>query len=390
MSCDIDYLDASYKGVAFRIKESKDTFGRRGESYDYPNSETPGYLDLGRKTRKYTVTGYAYGDDHLSQSSAMIAASESRAPGVLVHPLFGAVLVACVSLQVGVGYIEKKRISTYEFEFIEPGLDIGSAVPLGSFVDGLLNSFSRITDILSNSVDAAFSVPSGLLPLAVSEAQRTAFSISSGLAGIDDSRFYSAFGALERVSSLEVVARSERFGKLFQSSLSDISEAGPKVLGPRATYDRLIQISDQFRSPVPAIFGLERPLNALYGSTRIGAVANAVLVTRRIEYKTLFDAMRDLDKMIKILDGEAQVAVRLGEDVLYSEILGLRARTIEDMIRTNIGKPGVIFRKRSGQLPSLVLAYEVYADASRAQELEQYNPGFSPWALGEQYWSAAR
>src|SRR5262249_42565684 len=90
------YYIARWKGEEFFVDTSADEFGRRGDVYEYPLSDYVGYVDLGRKARRFKLEGYLIGTDQLERAERIVDAAENPRPGILHHPLFGSQLVACV------------------------------------------------------------------------------------------------------------------------------------------------------------------------------------------------------------------------------------------------------------------------------------------------------
>src|SRR5262245_20532788 len=113
------YLPASWKGVPFSVESSSDQFGRRGDSYEYPLSNDVGYKDLGRKARRFKVEGYLIGSDQVLKTNLMKFAAESSEPGLLVHPMYGPQIVACVTLTANADYKKDKKRTRLSFEFLE-------------------------------------------------------------------------------------------------------------------------------------------------------------------------------------------------------------------------------------------------------------------------------
>src|SRR5262245_46375903 len=113
------YLPASWKFIPFHVDTSSDTFGRRGDLYEYPLSDSTGFKDLGRKARRFKVEGYLIGSTQVLQTNLMAIAAESPQPGLLVHPMYGPQLVTCVSLQTNADYRKDKKRTKLVFEFLE-------------------------------------------------------------------------------------------------------------------------------------------------------------------------------------------------------------------------------------------------------------------------------
>lgn len=87
---------ASFRGVPFGVLGSDGKFGRRVALHQYPNRDKPYVEDMGRSTRKISLTGFLIenslvygGGGVLSQRDAMVAAAETAGKGTLVHPTLG-------------------------------------------------------------------------------------------------------------------------------------------------------------------------------------------------------------------------------------------------------------------------------------------------------------
>jgi prophage DNA circulation protein len=91
---------ASFRGVTFKIRDHNSTHGRRIIDHEFPNSDKPYTENLGRKQRKFSITGYLIGDDYMAQRDKVIDACEADGPGYLVHPYLGQKTVECPELTV--------------------------------------------------------------------------------------------------------------------------------------------------------------------------------------------------------------------------------------------------------------------------------------------------
>lgn len=409
MPGDINYLPASYKGVPFTIEESDDTVGRRGKSYEFPERDTPDYLDLGKKAITYSLTGYVYGDTHLLQANAMAAACQSFGPGPLVHPTFGVVQVACVSLKIKTSYKEKKRRTEFTFEFIEAGSylgGVGSGIPLLDYALSVWPAF--LTTMIAYS-DNQLGQLSDRPETITSEFSRLVTSVHDELAGSDLTKSGPVFARLETSAGDYSTLKTASFASLMNdgmnavrlystdafSRLVNVATAATITVGTTLVPDSNASIgfSPNFAALVPGYdpeSGLVREaLNSMYMVTRLMALGNAGLASRKKKYATLFEAISDLDVILKGFDQETQILSQMGSNEEYAAAAKLRAAIIADMIKNNIGLPGIIFRQMGRQLPSLVMAYELYGDAKRAEELEKYNANFSAFALGPDLWGAS-
>lgn len=83
---------ASYKGVSFEVTSSSISAGRRVVLHEYPFRDEPFAEDLGRRARTISIEAFIFGSDARRQSERLIAAIEAKGQGTLVHPLYGSMV----------------------------------------------------------------------------------------------------------------------------------------------------------------------------------------------------------------------------------------------------------------------------------------------------------
>lgn len=88
---------ASYKGIAFEVTSSTITAGRRVVLHEYPFRDLPFAEDLGRKARTVAIDAFIFGDNARQQSERLMAAIEAQGAGTLVHPLYGS--MTCIATE---------------------------------------------------------------------------------------------------------------------------------------------------------------------------------------------------------------------------------------------------------------------------------------------------
>ncbi|MGQ6394718.1 DNA circularization protein [Serratia sp. IR-2025] len=112
---------ASFRGVPFSVESDEGTFGRRVQTHEYPNRDNPYTEDLGRATRRFTISAYLIGDDYIDQRDRLIAAVDTPGPGTLVHPNYGEMAI-CVDGEVRVSHSNNEgRMCRISFSFVEAG-----------------------------------------------------------------------------------------------------------------------------------------------------------------------------------------------------------------------------------------------------------------------------
>lgn len=359
------YLPASYKGVPFEAVSTSDTFGRRGAEYEYPLGEDTAYKDLGRKIRKYKVEGRIVSGVHGLVSNAMTLAVETPGPGLLVHPIFGPVMVACTSLTVGIEYIEKKRYTKLEFEFVEANasmapFSIGFAVSAIVTIVSLAVAASRRRAPWRNSPGAS----AGALAVSTGLARQVAPAVEEG--------------SLDVIDMLNRGLRTATVYDDFDRTLDPIVAGTAQV---RILHEDAMARLRQFNATVVEQVTRHPDIESLSVSARLSLVGDFALTSMQYPYPNLALAVNDLDFVMQVYDEEEQVAASKGDDVLVNAITAARAQASAAILAQNIQLPGIVTYDARGQWPSLVAAQNIYQDGSRFTELESHNPNGNPFFM---------
>lgn len=86
---------ATFRGVAFHVRDQERSGGRSVVVHEFPFSEQPPYTqDTGIKGRSFRVEGYVIGDDYRDRLNALLSALERPGTGQLNHPYLGLRTVA--------------------------------------------------------------------------------------------------------------------------------------------------------------------------------------------------------------------------------------------------------------------------------------------------------
>ncbi len=117
-------VQASFRGAQFKIEVGGQAGGRRNVTHEFPERDTPFTEDMGRRARRYPITGYIVCGpllaDYRPGRDALIAMCEMSGPGTLVHPTLGTMQVCCDTYAVSETR-ERGGIATFEMVFVEAG-----------------------------------------------------------------------------------------------------------------------------------------------------------------------------------------------------------------------------------------------------------------------------
>jgi prophage DNA circulation protein len=114
---------ASLDGVVFHVDINARSGGRRNALHEFPKKDAPYDEDMGRRARKFPVTGYIIGPDYTSGRDDMLSVLEAEGPHQLVLPT--ALNADVQSVNVDTYSMTERRerggIVEFDINFVEAG-----------------------------------------------------------------------------------------------------------------------------------------------------------------------------------------------------------------------------------------------------------------------------
>lgn len=396
-------VTATFRGVPFRTTNAELGVGRRGIVNEYPLRDDPYFDDVGRSARRYRIDGFVIGPDYLEQRDALIEAFETKGPGELVHPRYGAVWVALPEPVQIRESPEEGGMARFSAMFVEdsdnrqPDAESDTAADIEATTEALDDAAGEAfvaqldvsgPEILSDLVGDAVSLDvSALTDIA------SLYSDSLSLGGILSSAANIVSDVLDLVRvplelvsalrelhmDLAVSTRADDPPSGILSSLRDYSIGQRASIAAPATQDTQASAamrSTQSRTVInSAAFGALQRRLAITTQARILAIA----ITDQV-VPTAQQAVAWRDQLVEQIDAELE---QTDPDVNTATSLArLRAAVVRD-----VAERAELLRQRSAYtpvavLPALVLAHRIYQDARRADELVERNgvrhPAFVP------------
>ncbi len=89
MSWKDNLQDAKFRGVTFDCQRIRDDVDRATAEYSYPYIDGDDVDDLGRRSRKVSMTAIFFGDDYESRLQNFMTALDTAGSAELIHPVFG-------------------------------------------------------------------------------------------------------------------------------------------------------------------------------------------------------------------------------------------------------------------------------------------------------------
>lgn len=401
------YLPASWKGVPFNVEQSADEFGRRGDLYEYPLSEDVGYKDLGRKARRFRIQGYLIGSAQVALTNAMARAAESREPGMLVHPIYGTQMCACITLTTTADYRKDKKRTKLAFDFVE------ATASMAPYMFG--GSPTQIFDLGSSAVDAstanavweplggntqfAGDVQNNLSTYVAPATDEASFDaidyLNNGTLTVPTNLPSGAFSAsslraLRNVAAEPTTVSSGGTGFPTFASAFDPINYGTATI--RRIHDDTLRRLREFNKYVVdrGRQATNASAQALIVSTRLAMIRDYAVKASETTYPTIKDALDDLDFVMKVYDEEEAAVTARCDDPAITAIRRARAASASQILAANITLPGIVEINVDGVWPSLVAAHKYHRDGSKYLMVEQYNPQMSPFWIGRDIVTPAR
>ncbi|WBT59334.1 DNA circularization protein [Kosakonia oryzendophytica] len=145
-------VDASFRGVAFKVESEDAGVGRRVETHEFPNRDKPYTEDLGKVSFRPNISAYVIGEDCYDQRDRLIEALNKPGPGTLIHPSYGEVKV-CVDGEARVSTSASDgRMVRFDLRFVEAG-ELSYPTSGAATAQNLTTSCSALDDCISNNFD---------------------------------------------------------------------------------------------------------------------------------------------------------------------------------------------------------------------------------------------
>lgn len=371
---------ASFGGVLFHVRESELSGGRRAAVHEYPLRDRPFVEDLGREARRITVEGYLVGDDFATRREELAGRFEASPPRsgkpgrILVLPTLGAIKVHCASFRFR-DSTEEGRMARFSAEFVEVGEDLFPA--RGTNPAGAADGAAEAATAAASSEASAGMTTAGVVEEARAGVADVAVELTRRLRRLDvfsgPARDVAALeDALTQLAQqAELLAASPaNFAARVLETLDEVLAAASTPLGALEAYRALFEFPpfDPQGSGLQAETAAENRRLAVE-LVRVGAVAGAARAAARASFETLEDAQAVRDELSGEIDS---LAGEVGDE-LGGELEDLRAvigRTVPPPAQD---LPSLRTVTLAATLPALVVAFSLYQDEGRDEEIVRRN-----------------
>ncbi len=401
-----NYRAATFRGVGFFVATADSSHGRRQAVHETAQRDIPYTEDLGRKSREFGITGYLLGKEYDVAREELIKACEQAGPGVLVHPYRGEMTVVCRGLTVSESS-EEGGMCTVSMTFLEAGeasypsakIDNVNAISekAGAVTEAGKESF--VSDFLTKGypsfvAEAATSQIKGLSDFLSSPE----FIVSSDIQAVSD--YYDKVKTIGS-DAFDLIQQPFEFADQVVDAISSIRSAfGGSAFGMLTSlYNQYFSndgsSSSSSSNSTPSRQQVVTNTNAVAGLVRHAAISQAAVaavVTQTTEVVSN-GGTKTTSAPMKYDSYEAAIAVRTeladsldqesettNSDLVYVAVTDLRTAVVQAVPDSEQDLPRLATFSPRQTLPSLVVAYQLYGDAARAEDIVKRNdprrPGF--------------
>lgn len=377
---------ASFRGVPFDVEGGDLSGGRRVQTHEYPGRDKPYTEDLGRGVRRLSVEAFLVGDDYMARRDRLLAALEEGGSGELVHPWHGRMTV-CVDGDSGFRVRHASREGRYcaiTISFVEAGELAFPAASASTRSQSLLAADALRTASIDDFI-ASFSLD-GIPAFGVTDAVSSATSMLNKL----DGALLSLGGVLKSPASLigDMTALlyapqtfAQRLYGLFNTGASFLSLGDRRDMQrTQATVGAVGQFHATTRSTstTPTRTRMYDNRDALSALVRRALLVQSSGMAATVPVRVYDDGAALRTGLTDALEAESYTA----NDTVYPALQSMRVKAHADLtarLRDSARLRDVTPREVT---PALVLAYDLYEDPAREEEIVARNklrhPGFVP------------
>lgn len=402
MSWKDDLLPASFRRVDFYYRDVDMSGGRNVAEHEFALRDDGATEDMGRKLRHYRVSAYLIGDDYLDSRYALLSALETAGTGTLVHPFDGPLSVKCIGFTLHESD-DEGGICYFDIDFVEDG-----AVPSpSSSVSTSTAASSAATSAQSAASDtflSTYSLSSYGAMISSYAKKNTTLLTSDCKSVIDGLSIVADSAAALKTAAAQIEATYLSVGSLAESVTGYFTSWGDAIID--GLPDGSVDETTNSRGGQPigdpsyglAAMAAWSDTESITGTTawqqqaasnnsaltvlvQSCAVAQLARVYAATEFAGSVDAETARDQLTEFITALAVSAADNGDDAAYLAWMALLQASTDDLTTRGKQLPDVVTITTSESLPALVLAQQLYADASRAGEIISRNSAPHPLFL---------
>jgi len=383
---------SSYRGVPFVTGRSALLAGKRVQVHEYLGRDEAFVEELGAAARAFSLECYVHGPDYLLQASLLEDALQTPGAGLFVDTYRGELTVVAVRYTVEQGSVTPGGgIAQFSIEFVETALNtFPTATPrTGAVVttaadqasSAAAGSFERVFSVLD---EVQWVVEDAETVVEMTAGAIAVLSVALPAGGTDLATFVQHLGRMASTAKDLVTEPGSLASNVLEAMSRLASLAGPAS----AMLDALERAGKYGAELIPvdettqARAAQARNRAAQVHIVRRAAALEAAKVSARAAFASYEDAVALRDRVVSLIDDQAESAGELGDDEAFRAMRNLATAVIQDITARGAQLARLTTFTPPATMPALVISDRLYGDTTRADEIIARNriahPGFVP------------
>ena len=384
--------ECSFRGVNFLITSAEDKGGRNIKNIEGSYDKSPSTEDTGRKLRDYSMSAFIVGDDCWEKSEKLRKACEDIGYGELVHPILGILIVRCVSFARS---LEKKGIVKISLTFIERGDEnIGPIITQNP--TAILNEKVTISDAVNlETFSSSFELPkipkaaeavadvakgyAEALKSAIEQVNNTVLTVSDAVNDISSigDEIVSTIALLDDVvnNTLSLLSTPAVFASKIQVATSLFRKVVSKTVDGlhivKKTADTGVDLS-KINTATPAGQSQLESMQRVIAFSKADALNSQASILPEVTFNNKDEVREYIDDFNDQADEILDTATLLSSDFMnsISDVVASAGKYTNDVVANAAELTSVNLKETE---PAVVLAYDLYQDVSRTDEILSTN-----------------
>jgi len=372
---------ASFRGVTFSVEGHELEGGKRVVPHRFPFRPKAVVEDLGQVEDQYEINAFLVGDDYPTRRDRLLAALAEDGAGELVHPYHGTKRVVAARWRL-VERSSERRVCRILMTFVEAS-ELTSPVAIADPAASTRVDAEILRDVAGDAFE------DDLLATLKPNAAKEGAAFGTGLA-CTDLLAWDLFGLPAKAA-----AWTRDVLELADTALALLSSPGQFVGTLQGIFLDMQAAVGSRLVLLELLFGLcereahrDRPFLTEGASADDGADAIAALLARMaaaeaakvatsITWGSYEEATAARDRLVRLVDELAEDA----PDDVYAALATLQATVTESLPPPESDLPRITTITLPRARPALVVAYALYDDVDRADEIVERNHAPNPCAL---------
>lgn len=401
----------SFRGVPFYYDRVSGEFGRKTVLREFPGGDKPFVEDLGLATRRFTLDMYVIGPDYDGDRDSLRDALEVEGSGTLVHPYWGEMNVCLDGKATCTEDVREGGLARFSATFVQDGGKIKERVIIDT-QSSVLDAATALVEKANAAFAAVFSTINEIAAT-VQKAINMINAVASAIKSIEGK----VRALLLVVTSLQDAIQSvQDNAKSLLSAPADLASSMNDLisLGTQSITDVADSIAE-LSSLIVDEEGLPNEGAALALRTQISTLTSAIIDMAAIPSVLPVEpyagiALNNSNAMslliqASVISAVSQVAVGLAyesrdqalamntqinalfdtllaradlSDDVYGPLVNLRASVFEHFDQAAATLPEITQYVSPISIPAIVLAYQLFGDATKEGDLVARNDFSDP------------